>query len=275
MPPEPGQQGTGPIRRVAVAACALLLVCGLALVAWVATHQVSAPQAHLVSASQAREDASGHADSPGDSPGHDGAGGPASGPTGHRHASTTPTPAPGTGSPPAGPNPPAGSHSPARPDRPKGLGRSRPTRVVIPAIDVDSTLQKLGTNPDGTIEVPAPPHYNEAGWYTGSPAPGQIGPAVILGHIDGVGTTPSVFFKLGAVHPGDHVKVTRADHKVVTFTVYKVQRYKKNDFPTTVVYGNTEGPQLRLITCGGTVNPDTGHYDDNTVVFARMTSATK
>lgn len=125
------------------------------------------------------------------------------------------------------------------------------------------------------MQVPQPPRYDEAAWFTGSPTPGQTGPAVIEGHVDGVGTTPSVFFRLGAARPGDKVLVTRADGRVLTFTVYRAERYPKDDFPTGEVYGNTIRPELRLITCGGDLDRTTGHYEDNTVVYARMTSVSR
>lgn len=107
-------------------------------------------------------------------------------------------------------------------------------------------------------------------WFTGSPTPGARGPAVIEGHIDGT-YGPSDFFKLGAVHPGDTVAVHRADGHTAHFRVYRAERYAKKDFPTGAVYGNTSGGELRLITCGGNLNPHTGHHLDNTVIYARLT----
>ena len=42
----------------------------------------------------------------------------------------------------------------------------------------------------------------------------------------------------------------------------------KTDFPTLDVYGNTDSPELRLITCGGPFDSSAGSYVDNVVVFA-------
>lgn len=150
------------------------------------------------------------------------------------------------------------------------LPASRPTELTIPAIGVHSRLITLGLKPDHSVEVPAGAKVDHAGWYTGSPAPGQDGPAVILGHVDSRRSGPSVFFKLGALHAGDRISVKRADGRTVHFTVYGVQRYAKSDFPTVAVYGNTEDPQLRLITCGGSLNAAGSHHVDNTVVYARQ-----
>jgi len=152
--------------------------------------------------------------------------------------------------------------------------RIPPTELSIPAIDVQSAVTRVGLNPDGTLEVPQPgPDYDKAAWYEGSPAPGQTGPTVIEGHVDSAENGPSVFYDLGELAAGDTVDITREDGSVVTFEVYDVQAFPKDEFPTLDVYGNTEGPELRLITCGGEFNSDSGHYVNNTVVFARQVQA--
>ena len=140
--------------------------------------------------------------------------------------------------------------------------------VSAPSVGIDSVVNETGLDDDGAIQVPVHgPHYDEAAWFTGSPAPGQVGPSVILGHVDSVKTGPSVFFELGGISEGDEVTVTRADGKEVTFEVYRIDRYAKDAFPTAAVYGNTDGPELRLITCGGDIDSGTGHYEDNVVVY--------
>ncbi|GIL37578.1 hypothetical protein PDTK01_36530 [Phycicoccus sp. DTK01] len=185
---------------------------------------------------------------------------------------TAPTP---DASPPAPPptSRSTGPSAPASPN-PPGLSRSRATHVRIPSVKIDSVVNETGLAGDGTIQVPVHgPHYDEAAWFTGSPAPGQVGPSVVLGHVDSVSTGPSVFFELGAVKKGDDVEVSRADGKTVAFEVYRIDRYPKDDFPTGAVYGNTAGPELRLITCGGTIDDTTGHYTDNVVVYAKAVGA--
>ncbi len=145
-----------------------------------------------------------------------------------------------------------------------------PVAVSIPAIDVHSALLALGSNPDGTLQVPKPgPDYDSAAWFDRSPRPGDPGPAVIEGHVDSARNGPSVFYSLGALEPGDRVEVARADDSTVAFEVYDVRVVPKDDFPTLEVYGNTDGPELRLITCGGPFDRSAGHYEDNVVVFAR------
>jgi Sortase domain len=149
------------------------------------------------------------------------------------------------------------------------LRRSKPVRIDIPAIAVHSPLLQLGETA-GAVDVPSGSTYNEAGWYKYSPTPGSLGPAVILGHVDSGASGPSVFFKLGDLRPGDRVFVTRADGLVAVFQVSGVHHFPKADFPTQLVYGNTDFAALRLITCGGSFDWSTGHYVDNIVVFASL-----
>lgn len=144
-----------------------------------------------------------------------------------------------------------------------------PVSVSIPAIGVSSDLLHLGLREDGSLEVPEGDDFDSAAWFDGSPRPGEVGPAVIEGHVSSAARGPSVFFELATLQVGDTVEVTREDGTVATFEVYDLQQFPKDAFPTVQVYGPTEGPELRLITCGGTIVESTGRFDDNVIVFAR------
>lgn len=150
--------------------------------------------------------------------------------------------------------------------------RSVPVSVDIPAIGVHSELLRLGLNTDGSIQVPSlTTSADEAAWYKYSPAPGQIGASVIEGHVDSY-RGPAVFFRLGALRPGDVIDVTLADGVTAIFRVTGVRDFVKAKFPARIIYGPTHYAALRLITCGGTFDPATGHYLSSTVVFASLTS---
>jgi Sortase domain len=166
----------------------------------------------------------------------------------------------------------AGTVGPAVAKEPS-LRRSPPVSVAIPAIGVQSALLRLGLNPDGTIQVPdLSTSADEAAWYKYSVTPGQIGTAVIEGHVDSrVG--PAVFFRLGALHPGDHIDVTLADGMTAVFRVTGVREYTKENFPTKMIYGPTNYAALRVVTCGGTFDYATGHYLSSVVVFASLVSS--
>jgi sortase (surface protein transpeptidase) len=142
---------------------------------------------------------------------------------------------------------------------------SAPVRVEIPSIHVDAPLVGLGLDEHRALEVPK--RFDVAGWWTGGTRPGERGPAVIAGHVDSK-TGPAVFYELGELRRGAAVIVHRRDGTSVRFSVQGSARYDKDHFPTARVYGPTRRPTLRLITCSGQFDHSTGHYLDNTVVFA-------
>ncbi|RDI35895.1 sortase family protein [Rhodococcus sp. AG1013] len=142
-----------------------------------------------------------------------------------------------------------------------------PVSISIPAIGVTSDLMMLGLEPDGALEVP--PGGHPAGWYSGSPVPGEIGPAIVAGHVDWEGD-PGVFYRLHELTPGDEVTATRSDGVTAVFRVASVERFAKASFPTSRVYGDLDHPGLRLITCGGEFDDSVRSYRDNTVVFADL-----
>lgn len=159
------------------------------------------------------------------------------------------------------------------PGRGPSLARSLPVSVRIPAIGVNSSLLHLGLNRDGTVQVPSiKTDARHAAWYKYSVTPGQIGSSVIEGHVD-TEHGPAVFFRLGALRPGNTIDVRLANGVTAVFRVTGVREYAKSRFPAKAIYGSTGFAALRLITCGGTFDYSTGHYLSSTVVFASLASS--
>lgn len=255
-------------RRLSFVALGLLLALGVGLLWWALAHQVGEPPAPASARQTAGATASAAPEDPATAtsaptprpspdalpdttlPGASGSAGEAVAPGSERTAPQTDDLSPTTPALPA----------------------SEPVRVRIPAIDVASELHPLGLDEQGRLEVPSGERYDEAAWYSGSPTPGESGPSVIEGHVTSQGSIPSVFFELGALQPGDTIEVDREDGTTATFEVYGADSFPKDEFPKTTVYGNTSGPELRLITCGGSYDPELGAHVDNIVVFARLSA---
>jgi hypothetical protein len=144
---------------------------------------------------------------------------------------------------------------------------SVPVRLVIPAIGVATPLVRLGLEPGGAMQVPG--DFATAGWFAGGPVPGQLGPAVIAGHVDSR-TGPAVFYRLRDLRPGQTIMVERADGTRLRFVVEQARSYPKAGFPTRAVFGPVPSAALRLITCTGDFDRTRGSYRDNLVVFARL-----
>jgi Sortase domain len=139
-----------------------------------------------------------------------------------------------------------------------------PTRLKVDAIDVDTSLEALRIGSDGGLRPPA--DFAKAGWYADGTRPGDIGPAVIAGHVDSR-RGPAVFYDLRKLTKGDRIEVVRGG-RTVRFTVVSTAWYPKHKFPATEVYGPTPDRQLRLITCGGVFDRSLRSYRDNLVVYA-------
>ena len=140
-----------------------------------------------------------------------------------------------------------------------------PRRLEIPAIGVFAPVIELGLNSDRTLEVPE--DFGDTGWWKGGPEPGERGAAVIAGHVDSR-TGPAVFYRLDELRAGDELRVHREDGTQARFVVRRLERHPKDDFPTRRVYARTDEPTLRLVTCSGDFDAASGHYVDNTIVFA-------
>ncbi|WP_319789628.1 MULTISPECIES: class F sortase [Streptomyces] len=151
------------------------------------------------------------------------------------------------------------------------LDHAEPTWVTIPAIGVDAPLTSVGLDPEGWVDAPPQEVDNLAGWFRDAASPGAAGTAVLVGHVDNA-EGPAVFYGLGELNLGDTVDVVREDGLEVTFTVYETAVYDKDQLPERV-YRDTDRPELRVITCGGAFEPETGGYRGNVVVYATLTGA--
>lgn len=158
--------------------------------------------------------------------------------------------------------------------------RVAPASVDIPKINAHSTLIPLGLNPDQSLAAPDVKHPQQASYYcivdpnpqticSSGVLPGQVGPAVIIGHVDGA-KQQGVFYNLKRLQEGDTFTVTLKDGTVLTFRVYKVREDAKTSFPTQVIYAPTSLPEVRLITCTGTWVGGSLGYADNLIVMASL-----
>ena len=142
-----------------------------------------------------------------------------------------------------------------------------PVRVVIPSVGVDARIVPLGLKRDRTMQVPT--NRADAGWFRPGPEPGEVGAAVIVGHLATTGGS-GVFARLARLKRGGLIKVQVKGGPTLHFVATSMIRVAKSRFPTKRVYAKTAGPTLRLITCAGRFNRATGHHTDNYIVFATL-----
>ncbi|MFD4261030.1 class F sortase [Streptomyces sp. NPDC058534] len=185
-------------------------------------------------------------------------------------SSRPPLPAqPGTSAPPrTGPSS-TGSPSATGPTGPV-LPRSKPVRLLIPEISVDAPFTDLAINEDGQLQPPPAADTNLVGWYAKGVSPGERGTSIIAGHVD-TKTSAAVFARLGELDEGDVFHVRRADGRKASFEVHGLETFAKDEFPSKRVYGDTDRPEVRLITCAGAYDRKAKDYTENLVVFAHLT----
>lgn len=177
-------------------------------------------------------------------------------------APPTPTNTPTEG-PPSDPSPPP---APVLPP-------SAPVALDVPQLGLRTNLIQLGLRSDGTLDVPPVQPGSPAGWYRYSPTPGQLGPSVILGHVNSSNGPIGVFSRLHELVQGSTVTITRADGAVAQFQVDRTENVAKDHFPTLDVYGDTTRAELRLITCSD-YDQAAHTWKSNTVVYAHLVTST-
>jgi len=149
--------------------------------------------------------------------------------------------------------------------------RGAPARLVIPSIRVDTNLEPVGSTDKFQVEVPR--DIRAAGWYRLGAYPGELGRALINGHLDGKNGQPAVFWDLNEVKLGDEVVVTYANGDRFRFVV---------DGQTLVDYGTAEASDMELIaglsdvarltlmTCDGAWDHGKATYSKRLVVSAAL-----
>lgn len=152
------------------------------------------------------------------------------------------------------------------------LEASDPVSLQAPDVGINISLVALGQAADGSMEIPGVKQGDPGGWYKYSPTPGQLGPSVILGHVNTESSNIGIFYRLHEMKPGQQFSIVRADNTVAVFEVDKLTEVVKATFPTLDIYGNTDRAEIRLITCGG-YDPASGDFKKNTVVFGHLISS--
>jgi sortase A len=143
-----------------------------------------------------------------------------------------------------------------------------PEHITIPKINVDTTVEEVGLDSQGRMDVPS--SSDTVGWYKLGYKPGEAGNAVLDGHLDRATGAPAIFWSIDSLGPGDKIIVTDSQGKQFTFTFVSMNKYPYNDFPIKDVFGSTDKSMINLITCKGTWDALNKNYSDRIVVTAEL-----
>lgn len=142
-----------------------------------------------------------------------------------------------------------------------------PSRLIIPALGINSTWIPLGWLPNG-ITMDSPPGPEDLGWYTFTAQPGDSSNAVFSGHVDWHTGAPALFEHLSDLGPGSEIDVMRADGRLVTYHVISSTWYGLYETPAAPIIAPSALPEVTLITCGGVFNQSRREYDQRLIVRA-------
>jgi len=143
-----------------------------------------------------------------------------------------------------------------------------PEKLIIKKIGVNASVEAVGLDKLNRMDVPK--KADDVGWYNLGVKPGEVGNAVIDGHLDRIDLSPAVFWNLKNLQNGDQIQVQDADNQTYTFKVMDVESYPWNNFPLQQVFGPTNKKMLNLITCQGTYDTKIGLYTDREVVYSEL-----
>ena len=145
-----------------------------------------------------------------------------------------------------------------------------PLQLKVPSIGVDTTIEWVGLDAEGNMDVPST--YRTVAWYERGPNPGMKGNAVIAGHLDSQ-TGPAVFYRLGDLQPGDEIIVVAHDGEELRFAVTGVEAFDANSAPRDNVFGPASTANLNLITCEGSFDQTSRQYDKRLVVYSTLVTS--
>ena len=145
-----------------------------------------------------------------------------------------------------------------------------PARLVIPAIGVDTAVEHVGVGVSGNMAVPM--SYDNVGWYRLGTVPGDLGSAVVGGHVTNGLMMPSVFNRLGELQAGDEIIVETNGGDRIRFAVVDAQRYRYNKVPRDLLFNRNDAQWLNLITCDGGWLASKRTYDERVVIYAMSIS---
>ncbi len=147
-----------------------------------------------------------------------------------------------------------------------GAEPARPTQLRIDAIDVDAPLDPVGLEDDGAMELPD--DVSRVGWYELGVAPGEAGSAVLAGHVDSRSQGEGALFELRKVEPGEIVTLSGEDGTEQRWEVTARTTHDRHSLPIDELFRWEGPPQLKIITCGGAFDAETGSYEENVVIHA-------
>lgn len=144
----------------------------------------------------------------------------------------------------------------------------KPARIIIPSLNIDASIQHVGVNAKGSMA--SPNNFSDVGWYKYGTTPGDVGSAVIAGHLDNGLGIGGVFKDLERLTPNDDIYIVTESGARLHFVVSHIQEYPYTEVPLEVVFNQKDMERLNLITCTGIWISKEKTYDKRLIVFTEL-----
>jgi sortase A len=145
---------------------------------------------------------------------------------------------------------------------------SMPVRLQIPKLNIDANVQHVGINTKGNIGTPN--NFTDTAWYQGGVQPGQVGTAIVDGHVDNGLSLAGVFKHLDTIAMGDDLYVVEKDGTKLHFVVSDIENYPYEAVPMADILAQHTKRQMVLITCEGAWVAGQKTYDHRLAVYATL-----
>lgn len=155
---------------------------------------------------------------------------------------------------------------PSEPEEP--IDPRTPVKLTIPSLKIKAPVVKVGITKTGAMAVPY--GFKNVGWYKYGTYPGEIGSAVIAGHIDNALALDGVFKHLDQLEIGDTVIVETEGGTTYTYRVIEMGIYPYDQAPNEEIFGRGNAAQLNLVTCAGTWSKELKTYDKRLVIYTEL-----
>lgn len=138
-------------------------------------------------------------------------------------------------------------------------------RLIIPALKINAKIQNVGITKKGNMSTPT--NFFDVGLYKYGTPPGEIGSAVIAGHVENGLGLKAVFGNLKNIKEGDDIYIEKELGEKIHFVVTSTAIYDYNS-SAEEVFNQNDGAYLKIITCTGKWMPDLRTHDKRLIVTA-------
>lgn len=146
-------------------------------------------------------------------------------------------------------------------------GAVEPITVSIPKLGVEAEVEHVGLDSAGRMGIPV--EFDNVAWYREGYVPGEVGNAVIAGHLDDGKGDPAVFFNLEELEVGDSVLVDGEEGRL-HYRVVGKEKLPYDAEDTSDIFGEADVPRLNLITCDGTWIANERNYSERLIVYTEL-----